>query len=176
MRNKIILVISVGFLVVILLVSNLFEKKVYEVPEEQIETQITSETTTTSTTSTTTTKTTKKAIKTTRKTTKVSSVKNVATGSKTEYINYAREIGGYNDTQMQCLDYLWSHESNWNPTLVNKSSGACGIPQALPCSKIQNQQGSNDWKAQIRWGINYINYRYKNPCSAWNHFKNKKWY
>ena len=107
---------------------------------------------------------------------KVTKITNVATSSKSEYMSYAKGYGNYNDTQMQCLDYLWSHESGWNPNNVNKSSGACGIPQALPCSKIKKQQGSNDWKAQIRWGINYINYRYKNPCSAWNHFKNKHWY
>jgi hypothetical protein len=147
--------------------------------ENKIEVQITSETTTPSTTSATTTKTTKKVVKTTQKTTtkkRISNVSQTATASKQEYMAYAKEYGNLNNTQLTCLDYLWQHESNWNPNSVNKSSGACGIPQALPCNKIAKQQGSNDWKAQIRWGINYINGRYKNPCSAWNHFKNKRWY
>lgn len=127
----------------------------------------------TSGTTTTTRKTTKKTVKTTHKITKVHKVN---TSGKQDYINYAKEYGNLNDTQTNCLINLWDRESNWNPNAVNKSSGACGIPQALPCNKIKNQQGSNDWKAQIRWGLNYINNRYKNPCSAWNHFKNKKWY
>jgi len=73
---------------------------------------------------------------------------------------------------------LWNHESGWNPNSVNRSSGACGIPQALPCSKIANQQGSNDWRAQIRWGLNYIRDRqgYGSPTRAWEHFQNKGWY
>jgi hypothetical protein len=117
-------------------------------------------------------------VKTTQKTTKKTqtSFKNVATASKQEYLDYAKSYSGYNDTQMQCLDWLWEHESGWNPNNYNSTSGACGIPQAYPCNKIAQQQGSNEWKAQIRWGINYINGRYKNPCSAWNHFKNKHWY
>ena len=96
--------------------------------------------------------------------------------SKQEYINYAKSYGNLNDTQTNCLIYLWDHESGWNANSVNKSSGACGIPQAYPCKKIVQSEGSNDWQAQIRWGIKYINSRYKNPCAAWNHFKNKKWY
>lgn len=127
-------------------------------------------------TGTTTVKTSKKVVKITKKITKQVSNKKVETASKQEYINYAKEYGKLNDTQTNCLIWLWDHESGWNPNAVNKSSGACGIPQSLPCNKIKNQQGSNDWKAQIRWGLNYINNRYKNPCSAWNHFKNKKWY
>ena len=144
-----------------------------------IEDQITSESTTSSTTTTTTRKTTKKVVKTTQKTTtkkRISNVSQTATASKQEYMAYAKEYGNLNDTQLTCLDYLWTHESNWNPNDVNKSSGACGIPQAYPCKKIAQSEGSNDWKAQIRWGIKYINNRYKNPCSAWNHFKNKRWY
>lgn len=127
-------------------------------------------------TGTTTVKTSKKVVKTTKKITKKVSNQKVETANKQDYINYAKEYGNLNDTQLNCLIWLWDHESGWNPNAVNKSSGACGIPQALPCNKIKNSQGSNDWKAQIRWGIDYINYRYKKPCSAWNHFKNKKWY
>jgi hypothetical protein len=144
--------------------------------ETQKEEQITSETTTTSTTTTTTTKTTKKVVKTTHKTTHKVQVHKVNTAGKEEYINYAKQVGGYNETQMSCLINLWNRESGWNPNSVNKSSGACGIPQAYPCSKIKKQQGSNDWKAQIRWGINYVNSRYKTPCGAWNHFQKKNWY
>lgn len=150
-----------------------------EVGTTEVMTTTESEPTTTTSTTTTTVKTTKKKTTTKKQNTnkkKTYSSSRVATASKAEYMAYAKSVGGYNDTQMQCLDYLWTHESGWNPNDVNKSSGACGIPQAHPCSKIKKQQGSNDWQAQIRWGINYINYRYKNPCGAWNHFKNKHWY
>ena len=173
--TKLIIAISVGLFGMTLLINGLFDKKNNQkeetTTETQIEEQISNETTTSSTTTTTITKTTKKALKTTKKknTTKVS------TASRQDYINYAKEYSNYDDTQMSCLITLWDYESNWNPNIVN-SKGACGIPQALPCNKIKKQQGSNDWKAQIRWGVNYINYRYKTPCSALNHFKKKNWY
>lgn len=181
-RTKILIGISVGLFGSILLINGLYDKKEKHPRMDNIqmleETTITNEgnVDTTTTTTTTTTKTTKKVVKTTKKITKSTTFKNVATASKQEYMNYAKLFSGYNDTQMQCLDYLWQHESNWDPNDVNKTSGACGIPQAYPCNKIQNSEGSNDWKAQIRWGIKYINNRYKNPCGAWNHFKNKHWY
>lgn len=117
-------------------------------------------------------KTTKK--KTTKKVTK--KVTKVKTSGKEEYINYAVSYGNYDEQQTSCLINLWNRESGWNPASYNKSSGACGIPQALPCSKIKNSEGSNDWKAQIRWGVKYINARYKTPCKAWNHFQKKHWY
>ena len=119
---------------------------------------------------------TKKVTTTKKITTKKATVKKVKTSSVSEYHNYAKWYGSLDDTQMNCLINLWNHESGWNPNSVNKSSGACGIPQALPCNKIKKVEGSNDWKAQIRWGIKYINYRYKNPCGAWKHFQNKHWY
>ena len=115
----------------------------------------------------------KKVVKTTKKTTKKKVVK---IASYSEYQKYAAEYGNYNQEQMNCLINLWNRESGWNPNSYNKSSGACGIPQALPCSKIKKVEGSNDWKAQIRWGVKYINARYKTPCGAWNHFTKKHWY
>ena len=169
---KITLLILVLILASIIYISKLFDKKpVSDVYNEELTTNEV-ETSTTSTNTTKTIKTSKKTVKTTKKiyTTKV------ATGSRQEYINYAKSYGNLNDTQLTCLIYLWDHESGWNPNSVNKSSGACGIPQALPCNKISKSKGSNSWKAQIEWGLDYINYRYKNPCSAWNHFKNKRWY
>ena len=173
---RITLLILVLLLSGILFISKLYDKKpVSDVYNEDISTNEI-ETSTSSTNTTKTTKTSKKTVKTTKKTTKRVTTQKVVTGSKQEYINYAKSYGNLNDTQTNCLIYLWDHESGWNPNSVNKSSGACGIPQAYPCNKIKNQQGSNDWKAQIRWGLNYINSRYKNPCSAWNHFKNKHWY
>jgi len=117
----------------------------------------------------------KKAKKSKKKVVKYKTTK-VATASYSTYQQYAQSYGGYDSTQMNCLINLWNRESGWNPNAKNRSSGACGIPQALPCSKIKKQQGSNDWKAQIRWGINYVNYRYGSPCNAWKNFQKKGWY
>lgn len=168
-RDYIIMLIIVILFISIITITKIFNKN-SPVSEELTTVELV---TSTSGTTTTTKKTTKKTVKTTHKTTKVHKVN---TSGKQNYINYAQQVGNYDNTQMNCLINLWDRESNWNPNAVNKSSGACGIPQALPCNKIKNQQGSNDWKAQIRWGINYITYRYKTPCSAWNHFKKKNWY
>ena len=135
------------------------------------------ENSTPTTISTTKKKTTQKATKKVNTTTKKNySNSKVATGSKQEYMAYAKAYGNYNDTQMQCLDWLWTRESNWNPNSYYK--GACGIPQAKPCIKIKKAKGSNTWQKQIEWGIDYIQNRYKNPCAAWNHYKNHKphWY
>ena len=156
----------------ILLITSLYDKN--ETVEQHEEITTTEDTVPLSSTTVTTTT----ILSTTRKTTtgKIISGEKAKPGTKQEYLDYARYTGKLNDTQLQCLDYLWTRESNWNPNDVNKSSGACGIPQAYPCSKIKQSEGSDDWQAQIRWGLKYISARYKNPCAAWNHFKNHKWY
>ena len=165
-----VLVALLGFSVLVNAIYN------NDTSKTQIDTDITSETTTSNTITSKTTKTTKKVVKTTRKKTTNKTVKKVKTANLTEYQSYAKSYGNYDDTQMQCLINLWNRESGWNANSVNKSSGACGIPQALPCSKIKNSEGNNDWKAQIRWGVKYINARYKTPCGAWKHFQSKHWY
>jgi Fe2+ transport system protein B len=140
-----------------------------ETTNENIETEeVVPLTETTTTMNTTTKKVTKKVIKTTKM--------SVATATKSEYQNYAKQFSNYDDTQMSCLTLLWEYESGWNPNDYNKLSGACGIPQSKPCNKIKKQQGSNDWQSQIRWGINYINYKYGSPCAALEYHKQKGWY
>lgn len=141
-----------------------------------IEPTTTSESTTSSTTTTTTTKTTKKTTKTTKKKTTNKSFSRVATASISEYQNYAKQYGNYDETQMGCLITLWNRESSWNPNSFNKKSGACGIPQSLPCNKIYKQQGSYDWQSQIKWGINRINYKYGSPCEALKTHNRIGWY
>ena len=174
MKNyKLWLAILIMLFAALLLISKLFDKTHNNIDPRENTCLNPTQTSTSSTTTTTHKKTTKKVVKTTKK---VTSVKKVVLASKQEYLNYAKSYGNLNNTQLTCLDYLWQHESGWNPNSVNSSSGACGIPQAYPCNKIKNSEGSNEWQAQIRWGIKYINARYKNPCSAWNHFKNKHWY
>lgn len=179
-KYKIMLAILVAAFGLILMISHLYEEEesVNTVEQTTISNQGNLEDISTTTTSTTIT--TKKVVKTTKKTTKKASYKftSTATASKAEYMAYAKQKGGYNDTQMQCLDWLWTRESDWNPNAVNKSSGACGIPQAYPCT-IAKYYGSNTWEHQIMWGVDYICNRYNcNPCKAWNHFKNHNphWY
>jgi hypothetical protein len=96
-----------------------------------------------------------------------------------------REVGqilaaerGFTGEQWSCLDSLWQRESNWNPSAQNRSSGAYGIPQALPGSKMATVAG--DWRTnvstQITWGLNYIVDRYGSPCGAWGHSQGYGWY
>lgn len=86
--------------------------------------------------------------------------------------------GWKSTAQYQCLVNLWTRESHWNYRSHNKSSGAHGIPQALPGSKMAN--AGSDWLTnpvtQIRWGLGYIKSRYGSPCGAWSHFRSHNWY
>jgi hypothetical protein len=80
--------------------------------------------------------------------------------------------------QYTCLVNLWHRESHWNHTSHNAYSGAHGIPQALPGSKMAS--AGADWRTnprtQIVWGLGYIKARYSTPCGAWNAFQHKGWY
>jgi len=85
---------------------------------------------------------------------------------------------GFSETQYKCLNQLWTKESNWNYKSRNKKSGAHGIPQALPASKMNVV--STDWRTnpvtQIRWGLRYISIRYETPCKALAKHKRSNWY
>ncbi|WP_455680216.1 aggregation-promoting factor C-terminal-like domain-containing protein [Streptomyces griseosporeus] len=83
-----------------------------------------------------------------------------------------------NTTQWACLETLWDHESGWRWNATNPSSGAYGIPQALPASKMD--VAGDDWHenplTQIRWGLSYIDGRYGSPCNAWSFWQANHWY
>ncbi|WP_205471357.1 lytic transglycosylase domain-containing protein [Nocardioides sp. SYSU D00038] len=85
---------------------------------------------------------------------------------------------GYGDDQWDCLDSLWTRESNWRWNADNPTSSAYGIPQALPGSKMSS--AGADWATnpvtQIRWGLGYIEDRYGSPCGAWGHSESHGWY
>jgi len=76
---------------------------------------------------------------------------------------------GFSTSQWGCLDQLWNRESGWRYNAENPS-GAYGIPQALPGSKMAT--AGADWltdpTTQIKWGLGYIKSRYVNPCNAWS--------
>lgn len=90
----------------------------------------------------------------------------------------ASELYGWSGDEWLCLDNLWSRESGWRHTAHNRSTGAYGIPQALPGDKMA--AFGADWATnpdtQIRWGLAYIAGRYGTPCGAWSHFTTKRWY
>lgn len=81
---------------------------------------------------------------------------------------------GWSESEFTCLVKLWQKESGWSTTAHN-SSGAHGIPQALPGSKM-GPGWQSDANVQITWGINYIAGRYSTPCGAWSHSQSVGWY
>jgi hypothetical protein len=85
---------------------------------------------------------------------------------------------GWSSGQFSCLEPLWERESGWDVTAYNAGSGAYGIPQALPGSKMSSA-GSN-WEGsaytQIKWGLGYIRDAYGSPCGAWAHEEDDGWY
>ena len=85
---------------------------------------------------------------------------------------------GWGGEQMSCLIKLWTKESSWRADAYNRSSGAYGIPQALPGSKMASAGG--DWMTnadtQINWGLSYISGRYGTPCAAWSFHLGHNWY
>lgn len=85
---------------------------------------------------------------------------------------------GWGRDQYSCLVALWDRESHWRVNAYNSSSGAYGIPQALPGAKMAST--GSDWQTnpetQIRWGIDYISRRYHSPCGAFAHSNKFNWY
>ena len=85
---------------------------------------------------------------------------------------------GWSDSQFSCLDSLWTKESGWRYTATNAGSGAYGIPQSLPASKMGTVAA--DYRTnpvtQITWGLQYIKASYGSPCSAWAHSQATNWY
>ena len=85
---------------------------------------------------------------------------------------------GFSEKEYKCLNSLWTKESHWNYKARNKSSGAHGIAQALPASKMNVV--STDWRTnpvtQIRWGLRYISIRYETPCKALAKHKRSNYY
>ena len=84
---------------------------------------------------------------------------------------------GWGGDQFSCLSSLWNKESGWNYQAYNPS-GATGIPQALPGSKMAS--AGSDWQTnaatQVAWGLGYIASTYGTPCSAWSHSQAMNWY
>lgn len=166
-----VLLVIVGMLIMI---SGLFNKKEQEVVIEQTtignKTQISNTTTTSSTT------TTKKVVKTTKKTTtkKVSGFNVKA--SKSEMQQYAKSI--LSKENYEALDFIITHESGWNANNINKKSGASGLCQALPASKmkVSGNDYKTNYKTQINWCILYCNTRYGSIQKAKQFWLKHHWF
>jgi hypothetical protein len=80
--------------------------------------------------------------------------------------------------QFHYLNLLWSRESGWNIHALNAYSGAYGIPQAVPGSKMAaaGPHWQSSARTQILWGLHYIKQRYGSPEGAWSHELSVGWY
>ncbi|WP_353810153.1 lytic transglycosylase domain-containing protein [Agromyces sp. SYSU T00194] len=99
-------------------------------------------------------------------------------GSAQAYAAGAVAARGWSTGEFDCLVALWNKESGWRVNAMNPYSGAYGIPQALPGSKMAT--AGADWETnaatQIEWGLGYIAGRYGTPCGAWSHSQSVGWY
>ncbi len=114
-------------------------------------------------------------------TTRSNTERTYISGSVAEYQAYARakcSAYGWSTADFNCLVSLWNKESGWNPNAYNSRSGAYGIPQALPASKMSTAGTDyrTNYRTQINWGLGYIKSRYGSPSKAWNHSQSKGWY
>lgn len=103
---------------------------------------------------------------------------NTPAGAQATARRIASSQYGWGADQFSCLSSLWNKESSWNYRAENPSSGAYGIPQALPGSKMATT--GSDWQTnaatQIAWGLSYIDRAYGSPCAAWGHSQSVNWY
>ncbi|MFJ3472312.1 phospholipase [Microbacterium maritypicum] len=102
---------------------------------------------------------------------------NTPEGAKAAAQQIMSSTYGWGGDQFSCLNSLWNKESGWNYQAYNPS-GATGIPQALPGSKMSS--AGSDWQTnaatQVAWGLGYISSVYGTPCSAWSHSQAMNWY
>lgn len=96
------------------------------------------------------------------------------TGSHQNWMKQA----GFSPSEYAAIDYIVNHESSWNPQAVNPSSGAYGLPQSLPASKLAS--AGSDWRTnpitQLKWMRNYVNERYGGANGALAFWKRNHWY
>jgi hypothetical protein len=112
---------------------------------------------------------------------KVAAPKQVAaaiTGTPLQIAHIIATRAGLSQQQWVCLDSLWQQESKFQTGARNRRSGAFGIPQALPASRMAS--AGADWRTnpatQVKWGLSYIRVRYGTACSAWTHWRRDRWY
>ncbi|MDT2639548.1 tape measure protein [Enterococcus dongliensis] len=96
------------------------------------------------------------------------------TGSHENWMRMA----GFKPSEYGAINYIVNHESSWNPSATNPSSGAYGLPQSLPASKLAS--AGSDWRTnpitQLKWMRNYVNERYGGANGALSFWKAHNWY
>lgn len=92
-------------------------------------------------------------------------------GSVVDYV-HQMTVQAFGEDQWPAMSAIISRESGFNPNSYNKRSGACGLFQAMPCSKMGGMEVGN----QVRWGIGYIRARYGTPSAAWAFWQRHHWY
>jgi soluble lytic murein transglycosylase-like protein len=92
------------------------------------------------------------------------------TGSKEEWLR----LSGIPETEWGYVDFIVQKESGWNPNAINKSSGACGLVQSLPCSKLGANW--NDPVHALQWQYRYVTDRYGGYAQAVAFWQNNHWY
>ena len=105
----------------------------------------------------------------------------IVSGTVSEYQAYAKQRCydfGWSEYDFECLVKLWNRESGWRVNACNGSSGAYGIPQSVPASKMAafGSDYLTNYKTQIEWGLSYIRNRYGSPSNAWAHSQSTGWY
>ena len=96
------------------------------------------------------------------------------TGNKLDWLR----ASGIPESQWQYVDYIVSRESSWNPNAVNKSSGATGLCQSLPASKMASAGGDylTNPVTQLRWCDSYAKSRYGGWANSYNEWIRKHWW
>ena len=97
-------------------------------------------------------------------------------GSASDAVAYAQSA--MSPTEYECIAHIITHESGWNVNATNASSGAYGLGQALPGSKMAS--AGSDWQSngvtQMKWTIGYVNSRYGGACKAWSFWQANNYY
>jgi colicin import membrane protein len=99
-------------------------------------------------------------------------------GIKSDAYNLIKSLG-YSDTDWAAIDYIISRESTWNPNATNPTSGACGLPQANPCSSSKFGKYADfktNWQSQLNWFLDYVKSRYGSPTKAYEFWLVNRWY
>ena len=149
----------------------------YNNSKNELEVANTTETSTSSTTILEITKTSKKVVKTTKKVVKKKTTGFNIKASKSEMQGYARQYIG-NDDEYEAFDYIITRESYWNANAVNKKSGASGLCQSLPASKMANagKDYKTNYKTQIHWCVSYCRSRYGSIQKAKQYWLKHHWF
>lgn len=101
----------------------------------------------------------------------------VPTGEMQQWAHDYMLGNGYTEADWNAANFIINHESGWNPSATNPSSGAYGLPQALPGSKMASHGAdwATNYQTQFKWFLNYCN-RYGGVSGAYAFWQANHWY